>query len=120
MWSRRFAAGGYDPGHSSCGPRRPSARASTNGHVRCTTKRRLTAPDRPSRGYAAREFASAAAPPDPRPHLALAALLVNAGRHREALGTYRELLGLDLPSRTRSAVRRGLALLERELADSRQ
>lgn len=62
--------------------------------------------------------ALANAPRDPRPRIALAALLVNERRLREALAQYEALLELELPERTRAAVERGIELLRRELSGS--
>lgn len=58
--------------------------------------------------------AKAAAPHDPRPRVALAALWVNARRFDAALAEYRALLALDLPPRLRAAVRRAIALVSAE------
>lgn len=57
-----------------------------------------------------------AAPRDPRPRIAIAALMVNARRFDEALRQYERLLDLDLPERTRRAVERGMELIRREMA----
>ena len=59
--------------------------------------------------------AVALAPREPRPRIALAALLVVDRRWRDALAEYRALLDLDLPERTRRAVGRGIELVEAEL-----
>ena len=58
--------------------------------------------------------AATLAPRDPRPRVALAALLVKTGRYREAEREYRRLLELELPPRIRSAIERALALLASE------
>lgn len=55
-----------------------------------------------------------AAPRDARPRIALAALLVNAGRFDDAIAEYEALLELDLPPRTRDAVHRALDMLRAE------
>jgi len=55
------------------------------------------------------------APLDPRPRIALAALLVNLHRFRDALAHYEQILELDIPDRTRGAVERGMAMLRQEL-----
>ncbi len=57
-----------------------------------------------------------AAPRDPRPRIALAAVLVNQRHLSEAVAVYREVLDLELPDRTRAAVERALALLAEEMA----
>lgn len=51
---------------------------------------------------------------DPRPRVALAALLVKTRRYREAETVYRQLRDLDLPPRLRAAVDRALELLASE------
>ena len=51
---------------------------------------------------------------DPRPRIALAALLVKSRRYRKAEVEYRALLDLELPPRIRSAVKKALALLASE------
>lgn len=51
---------------------------------------------------------------DPRPRVALAALLVKTGRYREAEAEYRRLLDFDLPPRMREAIERALELLASE------
>ncbi|MBT8494771.1 MAG: hypothetical protein KJO07_17070 [Deltaproteobacteria bacterium] len=55
------------------------------------------------------------APRDPRPRIALAALLVNGRRYRAAQIEYRALLDLELPAKLRSAVNQALDLLDRQL-----
>jgi tetratricopeptide (TPR) repeat protein len=60
--------------------------------------------------------AIALAPREPRPRVALAALLVNQRRFPEALGEYRALEHLPLPERTRRAVARAISLIEEEQA----
>lgn len=62
------------------------------------------------------------APADPRPRVALAALLVKTGRYREAEVEYRALRSdFDLPPRMRDAIDRALELLrsERQRQDHR-
>jgi Flp pilus assembly protein TadD len=54
------------------------------------------------------------APREPRPRIALAALLVNQRRWPEALRQYRALETMDLPERVREAVARAIALIEAE------
>jgi tetratricopeptide (TPR) repeat protein len=54
------------------------------------------------------------APEEPRPRVALAALLVRQRRWDAALEEYRALEQLDLPERTRSAVGRAIELIEAE------
>ena len=54
------------------------------------------------------------APEEPRPRVALAALLVRQRRWDAALAEYRALERLDLPERTRSAVGRAIELIEAE------
>ncbi len=56
--------------------------------------------------------AVALAPRDPRPRVALGAVLVNQRRWRDALVEYRALQRLELPERTRRAVARAIALIE--------
>lgn len=56
--------------------------------------------------------AIALAPREPRPRVALAAILVNQRRWPEALGEYRALEKLELPERTRRAVVQAIALIE--------
>jgi Flp pilus assembly protein TadD len=56
------------------------------------------------------------APREPRPRIALGALLVNQHRWHDALAEYRALEELDLPEQTRSAVARAIALIEAEQA----
>jgi Flp pilus assembly protein TadD len=56
------------------------------------------------------------APRDPRPRIALAALMVNDRRFDDALSQYERILDLDLPERTRKAVERGMELIRREMA----
>jgi len=51
---------------------------------------------------------------DPRPRVALAALLVKTRRFTEAQSEYRALLELELPEKTRSAILRALELLASE------
>ena len=60
--------------------------------------------------------AAAMAPADPRPRIALAALLVTGRRWDEALAEYRGLQRLRLPERMRRAVARAIELLEAERA----
>ena len=60
--------------------------------------------------------ARAAAPKDGRPRIALAALLMQQGRHRDALGEYRALLQLRLPEPVREKVQWAVGVLERKLA----
>ncbi len=55
------------------------------------------------------------APQDPRPRVALAALLVTQRRYPEALAEYESLLELDLPDRLRAAVDKGMQLLRSEM-----
>ena len=62
------------------------------------------------------ERSAQAAPRDPRPRIALAAVLVNQRRLEEAVAVYKTVLELELPDRTRAAVERALALLAEELA----
>ena len=52
---------------------------------------------------------------DPRPRIALAALLVNQKRYEEALAEYEHILELELPDRMRSAVEKGMELLRQEI-----
>ncbi len=59
------------------------------------------------------------APRDPRPRIALAALLVNERRFGDALTQYERILELELPERTRSAVQRGMELIRGEMAGER-
>jgi Flp pilus assembly protein TadD len=54
------------------------------------------------------------APEEPRPRIALAALLVVERRWEDALDQYRVLERLDLPERTARAVKRAIELLEAE------
>lgn len=56
------------------------------------------------------------APDDPRSQVALAGLLVNEHRYREALTMYRELEKLELPARVRRAIPRAIELLRAEIA----
>jgi len=56
------------------------------------------------------------APSDPRPRVALAALLVNQRRFGEALAEYERLLELDLPQRTRTAVHEAMRLVRAEMS----
>lgn len=67
-------------------------------------------------GGAERAFrrAIALAPEEPRPRVALAALLVRQRRLDRALAEYRALERLDLPEATRRAVGRAIELLEAE------
>ena len=58
--------------------------------------------------------AIALAPREPRPRVALAALLVNQRRWPDALGEYRALERMELPDKTRRAVERAIALIEVE------
>jgi uncharacterized protein YjiS (DUF1127 family) len=58
----------------------------------------------------------ALAPGDPRPRIALAALLVRGRRWPDALREYRALQRMDLPDRLRDAVARAIALVEAEAA----
>ncbi|HWM88138.1 MAG TPA: tetratricopeptide repeat protein [Kofleriaceae bacterium] len=58
--------------------------------------------------------AIALAPREPRPRVALAALLVNQRRWPDALDQYRALQRLPLPGRTRDAVARAIELIETE------
>lgn len=58
--------------------------------------------------------AIALAPEEPRPRVALAALLVRQRRYGDALGEYRALERLELPDATRRAVGRAIQLLEVE------
>jgi Flp pilus assembly protein TadD len=60
--------------------------------------------------------AVALAPAEPRPRIALGALLVAARRYDRALVEYRALERLQLPDRIRRAVARAIALLESERA----
>lgn len=55
------------------------------------------------------------APRDPRPRIALAALLVNDRRFDDALAQYEGILDLDLSERTRRAVERGMELIRQEI-----
>ena len=64
--------------------------------------------------------AIALAPREPRPRVALGALLVNQHRWGDALAQYRALQELELPEQTRSAVDRAIALIEAEQARSRR
>jgi Flp pilus assembly protein TadD len=59
------------------------------------------------------ERAAALAPDDPRPHIALAALLWKSGRRAEALAEYRVLLTLELPARVRDKVEWAIAELSK-------
>jgi len=59
------------------------------------------------------------APDEPRPRVALGALLVRERRWRDALVEYRALGRLALPERTRTAVARAIELLEAEAARER-
>lgn len=59
------------------------------------------------------------APADPRPRIALAALLVNERRFRDAVTQYERILELELPERTRKAVERGMELIHQEMAGAR-
>ncbi len=54
------------------------------------------------------------APEEPRPRVALAALLVRQQRWDDALAEYHALERLDLPERTRRAVGRAIELIEAE------
>jgi Flp pilus assembly protein TadD len=54
------------------------------------------------------------APGEPRPRIALAALLVNQRRWPEALRQYRALETMRLPERIRAAVARAISLIEAE------
>lgn len=58
--------------------------------------------------------AIALAPEEPRPRVALAALLVRQRRWDDALAEYRALERLELPDATRRAVGRAIELLEAE------
>lgn len=58
------------------------------------------------------ERAIALAPDEPRPRVALAALLVNQHRWDDALAQYHTLEKLPLPARTRRAVARAVQLIE--------
>ena len=58
--------------------------------------------------------AIALAPEEPRPRVALAALLVRQRRWNDALAEYRALERLELPETTRRAVGRAIQLLEVE------
>ena len=58
--------------------------------------------------------AIALAPEEPRPRVALAALLVRQRRWDDALAQYRRLERLDLPETTRRAVGRAIEILEVE------
>jgi Flp pilus assembly protein TadD len=58
--------------------------------------------------------AIALAPREPRPRVALAALLVVQRRWREALREYRALSGMELPERVRRAVERAISMIEEE------
>jgi Flp pilus assembly protein TadD len=58
--------------------------------------------------------AIALAPEEPRPRVALAALLVRQRRWDDALAQYRALERLELPGATRRAVARAIELLEAE------
>ena len=63
--------------------------------------------------------AAGLAPADPRPRIALAALLVAGRRWDEALVEYRALQRLRLPERMRRAVTRAIELVEAERARPR-
>ena len=65
-------------------------------------------------GGAERALARAIAldPAEPRPRVALAALMVNQRRWDDALVQYRALEKMELPARMRSAVSRAIALIE--------
>lgn len=58
----------------------------------------------------------ALAPADPRPRIALAALLVVGRRYAEAVAEYEALLAMELGEPRRRAVERALELLRAELA----
>jgi tetratricopeptide (TPR) repeat protein len=60
--------------------------------------------------------ATALAPREPRPHVALAALLVKQRRFGEALAEYQALEGLDLPDATRRAIARAIEICRAERA----
>jgi tetratricopeptide (TPR) repeat protein len=61
--------------------------------------------------------AIAAARRDPRPRIALCAVLVNERRYDAAIAEYQALLELPLPAHVRTAVHEALALLHRAAAD---
>ena len=55
------------------------------------------------------------APADPRPRIALAALLVNMGAYRDALSQYRAILRLDIPPKIETAARKAIEILRIEI-----